>query len=336
MMKTVFFAILLGVLCHPAKAQKNEVPDSLAQDFRTYLSKNFSRYRTVNINWETKWAHNYTFEQDGRTIEEGRRKNLHSFNFSAMIPLLKLKNVSLYADLQGNSYKFEATDRATGMHSPILSQKTYNYLAGGLSATYYLSVFNKPLALSAAVKADGWDKGLEKIQGTLSAVVVFKHTERTTFTAGIMGMTLFSSIPIMPIVSYWHRFNIPNLSVDITFPSQFYLRYQLHNHRFSAGASMTSDNFYMRPNIENIPETCYFSEANLNPEISYEYIINKHIYIVARAGVSMVMMGGPYNTNRKGLKVVNEEGQTEIEPLVKIDRSPVPFLNVGISYSLFK
>lgn len=52
--------------------------------------------------------------------------------------------------------------------------------------------------------------------------------------------------------------------------------------------------------------------------------------------VTMVMKSGLYKKNRKGIKVKNEEGKTEVEPIVKQDRSPVPFLNVGVSYSLFK
>lgn len=99
---------------------------------------------------------------------------------------------------------------------------------------------------------------------------------------------------------------------------------------------MTSDNFYMKPNLKNVPDICYFSEATLNPEIVYEYIINKHFYLVARAGASMVMMAGLYSDTRKGIKVRNEEGQTEVEPLVKMKRNMVPFFNLGVSYSLFK
>ena len=85
-----------------------------------------------------------------------------------------------------------------------------------------------------------------------------------------------------------------------------------------------------------VPDICYFSEATLNPEIVYEYIINKHFYLVARAGASMVMMAGLYSDTRKGIKVRNEEGQTEVEPLVKMKRNMVPFFNLGVSYSLFK
>lgn len=236
MQKKIFITVALCLSICTVKAQ--EIPDSLAQDFRNFLAKNFSMYRTVNLNWETKWAHNYTFTQDGNELEKGKRRDLHKISFSTMIPVLKLKKVSLYANVQYRSYQFDAIEKTHSATSAIFSQDGYDYFAGGLNGTYYINVFNKPLALSASVIADGWDKGFGKVQGLLSAVMIFKHTKTTTFTAGIMGMTLFSSIPIMPVISYWHRFNNPNLSVDITMPSQFYMRYQLNSHRFSAGASM--------------------------------------------------------------------------------------------------
>ena len=50
----------------------------------------------------------------------------------------------------------------------------------------------------------------------------------------------------------------------------------------------------------------------------------------------MVMKSGLYKKNRKDIKVKNEEGKTEVEPIVKQDRSAIPFVNIGISYSLFK
>ena len=69
MQKKIFITVALCLSICTVKAQK--IPDSLAQDFRNFLAKNFSMYRTVNLNWETKWAHNYTFTQDGNELEKG-------------------------------------------------------------------------------------------------------------------------------------------------------------------------------------------------------------------------------------------------------------------------
>ena len=335
MLKNIFF---IGI-CSMASlmpCQSQVITDSLANDFRAFAAKNFSRYRTVNLFWETKWAHDYTFSLDGKDVEKMRKKNLHTIKFSTMIPILKLKNVSLYGNLQYSRYQFKTYNKYDINPSSVFLADKYDYFAGGLNGSYYMSLFNKPLVLSASVSVDAWNNGWGKVFGTASAVMVIKNNERTSFSAGVMAMTLFSSMPVMPVITYWHRFNNPDLSVDITMPSQFYLRYQMKKQRISVGAFMSSDNFYLKTELEGAPEICYYSDAVLKPEIHYEYIINKHIYLSVHTGVSMVMKGGLYKKNRKGKKVKNEEGKNEVEPLVKQDRSPIPFFNVGISYSLFK
>ena len=265
-----------------------------------------------------------------------RKKNLHTLKASTMVPLLKLRKVSLYAHLEYNHYQFNVHDKRTGQSSEVFQQSAYDYYEGGLNGSYYFGLFNKPMIVSASVSVDGWNKGFGMFNGTFTAVMLLKNSEHTNFSLGIMARTLFSSMPIMPVVTWWHRFCNPRLSVDITMPSQFYLRYELEKQRISAGASMSSENFYLRTTLEGAPSTAYYSDAVLKPEIHYEYILKKRLYFSVHAGVSMVMKSGLYKKNRKGIKVKNEEGKTETEPVVKQNRSPIPFFNVGVSYSLFK
>ena len=335
MLQKIFFT---GICCMmyfiPGKSQV--ITDSLANDFRAFAAKNFSRYRTVNLFWETKWAHDYTFCLDGQDVEKRRKKDLHTIKFSTMIPVLKLKRISLYTNLQYSRYQFKTYNEYKGSSSSVFLSDKYDYFAGGLNGSYYMSLFNKPVILSATVSVDAWNEDWGKLFGYFSAVMVIRNNERTSFSAGAMAMTLFSSMPVMPIITYWHRFNNPDLSIDITMPSQFYLRNQMKKQRISVGAFMSSDNFYLRTILKGAPEMCYYNDAVLKPEIHYEYIINKHIYLSVHTGVSMVMKGGLYKKNRKGIKVKNEEGKNEVEPIVKQDRSPIPFFNIGISYSLFR
>ena len=96
---------LLALLAMPCRAQV--ITDSLADDFRALAAKNFSRYRTVNLFWETKWAHDYNLTLDGKDVEKRRKKNLHTLRFSTMVPMLNLKNISLYANLQYSRYTLQ-------------------------------------------------------------------------------------------------------------------------------------------------------------------------------------------------------------------------------------
>lgn len=224
------------------------------------------------------------------------------------------------ANVQYASYVFDTDDES----SAIFSEHSYSHYSGSIYATYLATLFNHPLILSADISADGWDGGWGMLQGRFVAALVLARSKRTGFTLGVAGMTL-GKVPVLPVISYWHRFANPDWSVDITLPSQLYLRYEHGNQRISAGCSMSADNFYLRTGLPDTPSVCYYSEVALEPEVLYEYIINRHFYLSARAGISTVIKDALYTKSRKELSTETEH-----------DRSPVPFFNVGVSYSLFK
>lgn len=325
--------IVLGLLLANANVSFAQVvKDSLAEDFRTLAAMNFSRYRTVNFSWETTANQDYSFGLGGNTQERGHKQAVHNLRFSTMVPIVKSHKASLYVNVQYNSYNFESKDDEP---SQIFKNDTYDYYAGGLNGSYYAKLFNHPLILSADIFADAWKKGFGEVQGRFAAMVVLKKTYSTNFSFGLMGVTHFSSTPMMPIVTYWHRFRNPNLSIDITFPSQIYLRYQMHRQRLSVGTTMSADNFYLKSELEGRPLVYCYQEAVLKPEVHYEYIINRQFYISAHAGLSALVKGGLYTKKRKELKMENAENGNK-ECFFQSSRSAVPFFNVGVSYSLWR
>ncbi|WP_455639882.1 hypothetical protein [Parabacteroides sp.] len=331
MLEKIFFTIICsGLFFIPCKSQV--ITDSLANDFRSFAAKHFSRYRTVNLFWETKSTHDYILKLGGKEIEQGKKKDLHTIKFSTMIPIIRQKKISLYANVKYDCYKSESNNNDT--QSAVFTTDTYNFYEGGLNGAYYISLFNKPFILSANIALDGWDRGFGKLQARLSAMMVIVKKPNINFSAGIIGMSLFDGMPIMPLITYWYRFSNPNWSVDIIFPSQFYLRYQMRTQRFSIGSSLSRESFYLKTNLKGMPETCYYSDAVLKPEIHYEYIINKHFFLFTHVGLSIGTKSGLYNKNRKSIKV--KEGKNEVEQIFKQKHSPIPFINFGVSYSLFK
>lgn len=301
--------------------------DTLVRDIRRSVSRNFSAARTFNLYWETSPNHDYTFKRNGQEIENGKMHHEHTVKFETTIPVLLLKKISIYANGRGNFYQSE-TDNAAGTASSgwFTDKNNYSYFKGTLSGTYRTRVANKPLILTANLSGDGWHGSFEKIQGSFLALVVFKHTATTSFSTGMYGITLFNQIPVFPIISYQHSFN-PNLSVNVILPIKVYLRYQFcNNHRLSVGTSLESEQFYLKPNIEGLPKVCYFEKTAIKSEISYEYIINKHFYLIARSGMSSVVKSGIYATNRKGING---------NPFIEYTSPVIPFFSLGISFNLF-
>lgn len=327
-MKRTVICLVIFIAGMVTKASSQTPSDSLKQGVRKYIARNFSEARTLNLYWQKTPSHNYTLLQNGKEIEKGEFKHINTVKFSVTIPVLLLKNFSLYANGQFNSYQFEARNKIDGKNSAIFSKNNdgYNYYEGTLTGTYRTRFVGKPLILIASAFADGWNKGFEKTQGMFSAIMVLKQSSTSSFSAGLYGTTLYEKIPIIPIIAYSHQLT-PNWSIDLTLPSRSYIRYQLNNHRFSAGASLDSEHFYMGSRMENLPKVSFFNKTTIKPEIVYEYIINKHFYLIARGGGSALVSGGLYGTNRKGING---------DPYIKFKQPITPFFNIGFSYNLFK
>lgn len=307
-------------------AQSKYKADSLTSGVRKYVARNFSEVRTVNLYWDHKFNHDYTLKKDGKEIENGRAKDIQTINFSFTVPVLLLKNLSVYANGKYNSYQFDAFTDSDKKESALFTKNDggYNYYEGSIAGTYRLKIANKPVLLMASVVGDGWNDGFEKVSGIFSAIAILKQSRTSSFSVGLYGTTLFDKIPVVPIVAYTHQFT-PNLGVDVTLPSRAYLRYQFANsHRLSAGASLNSEQFYMETNVEGLPETSFFRKTMIRPELVYEYIINNHFYLNARGGFSKVVSGGFYDTNRK-----------ELDGDFKYTEPITPFFNLGISYNIF-
>lgn len=290
----------------------------MAKDFRSVVPRNFSRYRTINMYWEMRADHNYTFKAGGKEIERGRKRGLHTLRFSTMIPVVRQRGFSLYANVQYASYVFDSPSSA------IFSEHSNNQYTGGLCASYLTTLFHRPLLLSADVSADGWDGGWGIVQGRFVAAVVLSRGKHTGFTLGVAGLTV-GKMPVLPVISFWHRFANPDWSLDVTLPNQLYVRYQHGSQRVSAGCTMSGENFYLHPDLPDAPSVCCYNEAVVKPEVLYEYIINRHFYTSARTGLSTAIKGALYTKSRHDLPVEMEQ-----------KRAAVPFFQVGLSYSLFK
>ena len=116
-----FLFLFFGVIAMPCKAQS--VTDSLANDFRSVVARNFSRYRTVNLYWEMQGRHHYTFAAGGTGMERARKRDLHTIRFSTMVPVVRKRRFSLYGNLQYSNYHFEIP----GEPSYLIGQEDYSH-----------------------------------------------------------------------------------------------------------------------------------------------------------------------------------------------------------------
>ena len=330
MKKTVLKLVCTtGLLLAGLTVSAQETVDSLRENVARYAARNFSESRTFNLYWEVSPTHDYTLERNGQEIESGKMKMLRTVKFQMLLPVFRTRKFSVYADGEFNTNHFE-TDGTQGANSIFTQGNNGNdnhiYYKAGVRANYYMRVAGKNLLLSAFAAADGLEKKFGTMQGSIMALMSLKQSAANRVSVGVYVMVPFQITPVVPIITWTHQFDAHWL-VDLTLPSRTYIRYQNGNHRFSAGMSMENEHFYLKPGLEGLPEVCYYSKSLIRPEMVYECILNKHFYLIARAGGIGVIDGGLYNKDRKGI---------DGDPFVKISHPMTPFFNVGFSYNIFK
>ena len=324
--KVIIISVLLCVYLAINAQDKLSVLNQ--QVVRKYVARNFSSERTFNFNWAMSANHDYTLLRNNELIENGRSKNIHALKFATKIPVLRKKNFTLYVSGKFSSYQFESFDRDNKLESLFFNKKDdgYSFNEASVMGSYNTQIFGKSILLMASFNGDWGNKRFGEISGQFSAIMPLSYSATQSLSVGFYATTLFNKVPLIPIVVFTHQFS-PSLLLDITLPSQSFLRYQFNNNqRISIGASLDNEQYYMSPNIPNLPKVTYFTKTSVKPEIVYEYIINDHFYFNARCGVAKTITGGLYKKNRK---------EVNGNPFLKYKEPVVPFFNVGISYNIF-
>ena len=298
------------------------------QSVQKYVARNFSSERTLNFNWSVDANHDYTLLKNKELIENGNSKKIHTIKFSATVPVLKLPNFTLYVNGKFNSYQQESLDRDRHSKSLLFNNNDegYSFYESSVTGTYNTKILGKQILLITSFNGDWGNKKFGEISGRLSAIMALNHSNTHSLSIGLYATTLFDKVPVVPIIVYTRQFT-PSLLLDITLPSQSFLRYQFMNsQRLSIGASMDNEQFYISPDIQNLPKVTYFTKTSIKPQLVYEYIINNHFYFNARCGISKLISGGLYQKNRKSI---------DGDPYFKYKEPVTPFFNLGISYNIF-
>lgn len=316
------WVLVFSNMCVYARHQN----DSIRQEVKGYVARNFSEIRTFNLTWMTEPSHSYSIKNHGNNITKGTLCSYNNIKLDVNVPIMRTNSLMVYAmgEAYFDNYHIENVKSEPTMLS---QQKNENkqYYSGGLSIIYNNILGEKPFILNSNISLDGYNHGLQQVLLSVTALSILHRSNTTNISAGLTFMWPFYKIPVLPIITYWHSFS-PRWSIDVTMPKQFYFRYQpTSNNRLSLGTSLDMDQYYFCPDNKNFPFTCYYLSVSLNTEFIYEYLASQNLYFYIKGGLAKSVSGGIYKTNRKDI-----EGQH-----LKFTDSWKPFFSLGFSYNLF-
>lgn len=323
----VFFPFLFLLLFSYAEVQGQ--PDSLGRSVRKYAIRNFPTIRTLDVQYEQNTGSDYTLKWKGKHIEKGTVGYLSKLKLSSTLPLYKTKRLALYGNLRYSFYTFDADRPGIALPNASLlfprRDNDFHYWEISANATYRMQLFKKPVVYTVSVAGDGSEKGFEKVKGVAVATMVVKRTPSTVISVGVIALLNTGAIyPVLPVFTYWHRFNYSPWVLDIGGPGYVYFRRSLtKSDRLSIGVSMNNEHFYLRTKNDLLPRVCYFSKNELKTGIVYEYQWGKHLCLTARAGGITSFRSRLFDKKRINRK-----------PYIEYKQHMSAFFNLGVSYNL--
>lgn len=197
----------------------------------------------------------------------------------------------------------------------------HSYGSFGFTATGFLPLFGKPLALLAIGSAE-WSKHcFGRISGLVGGAYIFNMTKDTQIGLGSLFMiNTASKIPVIPVIIYRHRFD-ERFAINV-YGGLFALEYKPWDKgMLKLAADLDVRSFYFKPEVEGWPKKCRFTMTSLRPAVKYRHQLARNFYGEAQMGVGFKISG-------------RVSGVTGKARYLDFSERPSLFLKAVLSYAL--
>lgn len=205
-----------------------------------------------------------------------------------------------FLSLQQNDNFSDVVSQASNLTPQLLN---YNKVTIGISATFSRrdSLFGKPVFYTASITGNSDNLySVKKMSYLAGAVLIIKQNANTRVSlGGFLNMDPALSIPFIPVVAYWHKFN-DGVEFNMNLPTQFGFRKQLSN-RLSAnvGTSITGSIAFFNVNQPGIPQNVNYTTLDLKTGPGIEYRFAKKLIFGVNGGMFSNLSGKAYDRNLK-------------------------------------
>lgn len=197
----------------------------------------------------------------------------------------------------------------------------HSYGSFGFTATGFLPLFGKPLALLAIGNAEWSNHCFGRISGLVGGAFIFKMTKDTQIGVGPLFMiNTASKIPVIPVIIYRHKFN-ERMAINV-YGGLFAFEYKPWDKGIlKLGADLDIRSFYFKPKVEGWPKKCRFTMTSLRPALKYRQQFARNFYGEAQVGVGFKISG-------------RVSGVTGKARYLDFSEKPSLFLKAVVSYAL--
>ena len=215
--------------------------DSIQKKTAIGIKEKFPRTRILNFEYGQSLQRDFDSELLEEALQKGVIKKQETFNASLNLPFYFKGKLVLSGALnyQYNKFEFENIQNTNVTVFEQNGVVDFHNFSTAINATYFSSLFKKPVIYNASVIIDGNEKGFERIKGLVGFSFILKRTASTTMTLGAIAfLDPTAQLPFFPTFSYSHKFSNSKWELDFILPQRLLLRrFVGENGRFSIGSS---------------------------------------------------------------------------------------------------
>ncbi|WP_339887116.1 hypothetical protein [uncultured Flavobacterium sp.] len=291
------------------------------------LKAEFPSFRMVNLEYTQTGKSDFSSQLFDEDFQTGTLKNIKTVNLGINLPVYKKKKLTVTTSLNYKFNEFEFSDLQNIATIPSFQQNnliTFHNFSTALSATYFSTLFKKPIIYNTSIIADGNQEGFERIKGLVGFSFILKRTDRVTMTLGAIAFVdPTAQIPFFPTFTYNYKFKNSVWDFDFIMPQRILFRRPIGNKgRISIGSMLNSNGFYVNIDNPNFPAVAEYSQLEINSGLIYEHQLSKNFIATFKGGISSFVSSR-----------LTEKAQPNSDYFYKNEQTAKGYFNVGISFN---
>ncbi|MBB1195079.1 hypothetical protein DNC80_15545 [Flavobacterium sp. SOK18b] len=291
------------------------------------LKAEFPSFRMINLEYIQTGKSEFNSQLFDQDFQKGTLKNIKTVNLGVNLPIYIKKKLTVTSSLNYKFNEFEFSDIQNVATIPSFQQNdlvTFHNFSTALSATYFSTLFKKPIIYNTSIIADGNQEGFERLKGLIGFSFILKKTARVTMTLGaIVFVDPTAQIPFFPTFTYNYKFKNSAWDFDFILPQRILFRRQIANKgRISIGSMLNSNGFYVNIDNPNFPAVAEYSQLEINSGLIYEHKLSNNFFATFKGGVSNFVSSR-----------LTEKAQPNSEYFYQNEQSAKGYFNVGISFN---
>jgi hypothetical protein len=335
MKRTIFaLTILIGFFICPAKAQTKsqqmlKMKDSLTMVALSEYATRYPLLRQGILTTDLVGKTNIKTEIKGKDFYEAEM-SISRVRSNFNIPLAHWGRNFVTGTISYQNARFESTNVKNLNSEYIFSDHSITKSTVGLTLSFNRSdsIFNHPISYGGSLSGVTDEfSSIKRVNYLGTVTVPVNRSKNSSLTLGLVVIINPSAVtPVIPIISYWHKYASSSLELFVDLPSRIALRKQLSKRSWIfAGSELGGNLFFFDLNQPLLPQSTTFSSIEIKTGATIEYLATKKLVLGLNGGLLTTASPRMFEQDDKPTAYFLK-GNNSSAPYISFSVSFLPFL----------